>query len=55
MKTTAFSLLILFCLPGFSQTAQKPLRHFMQAGPSPSNEIQYGNNAAPMRHIPYFW
>ena len=28
----------------FSQTTPKPLRHFMQAGNSPANEIQYGNN-----------
>jgi pimeloyl-ACP methyl ester carboxylesterase len=46
MKATVFSLLIFFCLPGFGQTMQKPLRHFMQAGPSPANEIQYGNNSA---------
>jgi pimeloyl-ACP methyl ester carboxylesterase len=45
MKSILTSLFILFCLYGFSQTTTpKPLRHFMQAGPSPANEIQYGNN-----------
>jgi pimeloyl-ACP methyl ester carboxylesterase len=45
MKVILFSLLILFCLHTYSQQqTSKPLRHFMQAGPSPANKIQYGNN-----------
>lgn len=44
MKTILFSLLVFLGSHGFSQTVQKPLRHFMQSGPSPANEIQYGNN-----------
>ena len=45
MKAILCSLNILISLLSFSQaTAPKPLRHFMQAGPSSANEIQYGNN-----------
>jgi pimeloyl-ACP methyl ester carboxylesterase len=45
MKSLILYLFILLSVQGFSQTDNyKPLRHFMQAGPSPANEIQYGNN-----------
>ncbi len=44
MKTILFSLFALLCLHGFSQMTTKPLRYFSQAGPSPANETQYGNN-----------
>ena len=45
MKTILFSFLTFFFLHSYSQeqTPQR-LRHFMQAGPSPANETQYGNN-----------
>jgi pimeloyl-ACP methyl ester carboxylesterase len=38
-----FTLLTLFSLPGLGQ-APAPLRHFMQAGPTPAQAIPYGNN-----------
>jgi pimeloyl-ACP methyl ester carboxylesterase len=45
MRSFIFSLFTLLSVNGFSQTGiSKPLRHFMQAGPSPVNETQYGNN-----------
>ncbi len=45
MKPILFSLFVLLCSIGNGQTTTpKSLRHFMQAGPSPANEIQYGNN-----------
>jgi pimeloyl-ACP methyl ester carboxylesterase len=42
MKTILFSFLTFFFLHTYSQ--QQSLRHFMQAGPSLTNETQYGNN-----------
>lgn len=51
MKVILFSLLFLLCLHTFSQQqAPKPLRHFMQATPSPANAIPYGANAKAGRY-----
>lgn len=45
MKSILLSLLTLLCLYTYGQQeAPTPLRHFMQAGSSPANETQYGNN-----------
>jgi pimeloyl-ACP methyl ester carboxylesterase len=45
MKAILCSLAFLISLFCYSQEkAQNPLRHFMQSGSSPANEIQYGNN-----------
>jgi len=45
MRTILFSITMFFCFQGFGQaTPTKPLRHFMQAGPSPIDQIPYGNN-----------
>jgi pimeloyl-ACP methyl ester carboxylesterase len=45
MKTILFSITIIFCLQGFGQVATpQSLRHFMQAGLSPVDQIPYGNN-----------
>ncbi|MBL7738752.1 MAG: alpha/beta hydrolase [Chitinophagaceae bacterium] len=45
MKALLLSLLTLLFLDTYGQQQTiKPLRHFMQAGPSPANETQYGNN-----------
>ena len=45
MKIILFHLFAFICFQSFGQQHDaKPLRHFMQAASSPSNEIQYGNN-----------
>lgn len=45
MKSFILFLFSVLSVHGFSQTGNsKPLRHFLQAGPSPENETQYGNN-----------
>jgi pimeloyl-ACP methyl ester carboxylesterase len=46
MKVILFSVLTFLCVSTFGQQKKptKPLRHFMQATPSPANETQYGNN-----------
>jgi pimeloyl-ACP methyl ester carboxylesterase len=45
MRSILISLFILSYSQSFGQTTTpEPLRYFMQAGPSPANEIQYGNN-----------
>ena len=45
MKTILFSLFTFLFLSSYSQLqVSNQLRHFMQATPSPANEIQYGNN-----------
>ncbi len=45
MKTILFALFTFFSLHSYcQQQQQKPLRHFMQAGPALINETQYGNN-----------
>jgi pimeloyl-ACP methyl ester carboxylesterase len=43
MKILLLFLLTLLSLDIYSQQPV-PLRHFMQVGPSPANETQYGNN-----------
>jgi pimeloyl-ACP methyl ester carboxylesterase len=45
MKIFFFCLLAFVCVQSFSQQqGVRPLRHFMQAVPSPANALQYGNN-----------
>jgi len=45
MKTILFSFLTFFFLHSYGQEqTPKRLQHFMQTGPSPANETQYGNN-----------
>lgn len=52
MKTILFSVLTLLCLHTYSQQqATKPLRHFMQASPSPANKTQYSNNPKAVHYV----
>lgn len=44
-KAILFLLFILFAFPGYCQTqVTKPLRYFMQAGPTLATALPYGNN-----------
>lgn len=52
MKAILFFLLTFWFLQAQGQQqAQARLRHFMQAGPSPVNAIQYGNNPAAGHYV----
>lgn len=52
MKALVCALMALLSLQSFGQTVwRKPLRHFLQATPSASNAIPYGNNSSAGKYV----